>query len=54
MTSKGNSNEKKWPKYDHIKHSDSRDVKFKAFARQPWTPELTSADSIQIEHDHNK
>ena len=31
MTSKSNSNETKWPKYDHQKHSDSRDVKFKAF-----------------------
>ena len=31
MTFKGNSNETKWPKYDHLKHSDSRDVKFKAF-----------------------
>jgi hypothetical protein len=31
MTSKGNSNETKWPKYDHIKHSDSHDVKFKDF-----------------------
>ena len=31
MSSKGNSTETKWPKYDHQKHSESRDDKFKAF-----------------------